>query len=127
MKRVLLNSVVLFMSLLSLAFCGCEHVSFFLEERIVGRWLYENDCGDKYEEYIMTFENKGYWTLNVRTEDMWGDVTFDTDAGCYDIVGRELHLESYMYDDIQVYKVNIKGSKLILSDGYHDTVYSRYE
>ena len=127
MKKVLLNSVAVCVLLLSLAFCGCEPMAFFLEERIVGRWLYENDYGHEYEEKVLTFDNSGYWTLNVRTEHIWGNVTYDTDAGCYDIVGRELHLESFMYDDVQVYEVNVKGNRLILSDGSCDIVYSRCE
>lgn len=104
---------------------GCEHDTHFLEERIVGRWVSVEEDYYTYIERVLTFTADGEWSGTVRIEDDYG-VTIDTDMGVYDIRHDELLLESYIYDDIQVYGIEIHNNRLYLWDDSGETVYRRY-
>lgn len=116
---------LLFLPLALLLFTSCDK-DYFLEDRIVGTWISVDEDRFTYIERTLTFTSDGHWSGTVRTEDYYG-VTVDTDMGIYDVrSGDELWLESYIYDDIQTYGVEISGSRLYLWDDNSETVYRRH-
>lgn len=121
-KRLMFNVLLLLVFLLV---TGCHHDSHFLEDRIVGRWVSVEEDYYTYIERTLTFTADGSWSGTVRIEDNYG-ITMDTDMGIYDIRHDELLLESYIYDDIQVYGIEIHNNRLYLWDDSGETVYRRY-
>ncbi len=121
-KRQLLNlSLLLALFLIT----GCEHDTHFIEDRIVGRWISVEEDYHTYVERTLTFTAGGDWSGTIRIEDKHG-ISIETDMGAYDIRHDELLLESYIYDDIQVYGVEIRNNRLYLWDDNGETVYTKY-
>lgn len=104
---------------------GCEHDTHFIEDRIVGRWISVEEDYHTYVERTLTFTAGGDWSGTIRIEDKHG-ISIETDMGVYDIRHDELLLESYIYDDIQVYGVEIRNNRLYLWDDNGETVYTKY-
>ncbi len=121
-KKAVFYAYVLMLSFVSVA---CHHDTHFLEDRIVGTWVSIEEDRFAYIERTLTFTADGYWSGSIRTEDYYG-VAVDTDMGVYDVRRDELLLQSYIYDDIQTYGVEIRGGKLYLWDDSGETVYHRY-
>ena len=121
-KRQLLN-LSLLLALFSIT--GCEHDTHFIEDRIVGRWISVEEDYHTYVERTLTFTAGGDWSGTIRIEDKHG-ISIETDMGAYDIRHDELLLESYIYDDIQVYGVEIRNNRLYLWDDNGETVYAKY-
>ena len=121
-KRQLLNlSLLLALFLIT----GCEHDTHFIEDRIVGRWISVEEDYHTYVERTLTFTAGGDWSGTIRIEDKYG-ISIETDMGVYDIRHDELLLESYIYDDVQVYGVEIRNNRLYLWDDNGETVYTKY-
>ncbi|MBQ2778802.1 MAG: hypothetical protein IJF46_03405 [Bacteroidaceae bacterium] len=125
MKGIKKNLLSVFALLLPMLLASCHHDVHFLEDRIVGTWVSVEEDRFVYIERTLTFTADGHWSGTIRTEDYYG-VVVDTDMGAYDIRRDELLLQSYIYDDIQSYGVEIRGSRLYLWDDSGETVYQRH-
>ena len=125
MKNIIKKSRIALLLFICISFTACDEKVRFSEERLVGKWKSEFEVAMGYSENILTFNEQGRWTLSIRTEDLIGNVSYKTDAGYYDVITNQLYLESYRYNDIQVYDVQMKGNKLILSGGENKTIYNR--
>lgn len=124
MKMIKKGILYLLLLCLSIATTSCEHDTHFLEDRIVGTWVNVEDDGYEYIERTLTFLPDGHWSGVMRTEDRYG-IYVDTDMGIYDIRRNELLLESYIYDDVTVYGIEIRNNRLYLWDDYGELVYYR--
>lgn len=107
-------------------FSGCSDDRWFLEERIIGTWMNVEDNRFEYIERVLTFNEDGYWSGSQRYEDVYGNLEIYTDGGSYDVHGDKLYLDSYIYDDRQVYTIDIYGQRLYLIDDYGEVIYYKY-
>ena len=125
MKKILRNTMLLTMLLVTMGLASCESDDWRLEQEIVGAWRWYYEDRDLYEEVTYSFTEDGNWVYVYLYEDVYGRYHSEVDGGYYSINLGHLNLYSNFYNDTYSYEIDIHRNRMYFWDGEYETELKR--
>ena len=85
MERILRNTMMAVVVLMTLGLVSCDKEDWRLEQEIVGAWSWYYEDRELYEEVTYNFTPDGKWVYVYIYEDVYGRYNSEVDAGNYAI------------------------------------------